>query len=65
MRVMRAPARCSGALPLHPGGDVIPAPLTFYNIAQSVAGTAATLCAFLYKAWAGIPEHDDSLSERV
>ena len=65
MRVMRAPARCSGALPLHPGGDVIPAPLAFYNIAPSVAGEAATLGAFLYKAWAGIPEHDDSLSERA
>ena len=63
---MRAPARdVAGALPLHPGGDVIPAPLTFYNIAPSVAGKASTLGAFLYKAWAGIPEHDDSLSERV
>ena len=62
---MRAPARdVAGALPLHPGGDVIPAPL-FYNIAPSVAAVPATLGAFLYKAWAGIPEHDDSLSERV
>ncbi len=37
-----------GVPPLHPGGDVIPAPLTFYNIAPSVAALPATLGAISY-----------------
>ena len=36
-----------GALPLDPGGDVIPAPLALYNNAPSIADEAAMLGALL------------------
>ena len=42
----------AGVLPLHPGGDVIPVPLTFYNIAPKVTALPATLGAlFIVKKY--------------
>ena len=38
-------------------------PKLLYNITPSIAASPATLGAFLYKAWAGVPEYDAHLFE--
>ena len=53
-----------GALPLDPARGIMPLdPKLLYDIAPSVAASPATLGAFLYKAWAGVPEYDAHLFE--